>query len=170
MSYDYKYVVLSQKTDKLLKVLCHHQTPKVMPKSINYPTDADPCHFYVASPLSLGLTLMFQIRVSHWVEASRELAPWPNTLSCWARKFGKSHVYYNPLKISCHRRTLKVTFLPCVFLASSYHSAHQVFVWGFLSYVFFVMQTEKEVTEFIKDSKRTRMKYPPMNRVQRSIV
>lgn len=29
---------------------------------------------------------------------------------------------------------------------------------------------EKEVTEFIKDSKRTRMKYPPMNRVQRSIV
>jgi len=32
------------------------------------------------------------------------------------------------------------------------------------------LQTEKEVTEFIKDLKETRLKFPPMSRVQRSIV
>lgn len=34
----------------------------------------------------------------------------------------------------------------------------------------FRAKTEKEVTEFIKDTKRTKVKYPPMTRVQRSIV
>lgn len=34
----------------------------------------------------------------------------------------------------------------------------------------FRAKTEKEVTEFIKDTKQTRMKYPPMTRIQRSIV
>lgn len=34
----------------------------------------------------------------------------------------------------------------------------------------FRTKTEKEVTEFIKDLKETRLKFPPMSRVQRSIV
>ncbi|XP_068753447.1 sperm-associated antigen 7 homolog [Montipora capricornis] len=34
----------------------------------------------------------------------------------------------------------------------------------------FRAKTEKEVTEFIKDTKQTRMKFPPMTRIQRSIV
>lgn len=34
----------------------------------------------------------------------------------------------------------------------------------------FRAKTEKEVTEFIKDTKQTRLKFPPMSRVQRSIV
>lgn len=34
----------------------------------------------------------------------------------------------------------------------------------------FRAKTEKEVTEFIKDTKETRLKYPPLSRIQRSIV
>ena len=39
-----------------------------------------------------SFTALFQIRADSRVKNPRKLAPWPDTLSCWVRKFGKTHV------------------------------------------------------------------------------